>query len=110
MSKTSNPSLATGRRREVALALFLLVPLAAVLIAVPPIPQDLERIASEVETQVTATANGAAGVDIDWGRVGPLVEAWEGLAQSVAKRLLRLNRAGNVQGGGTDIGQSSAVA
>ena len=40
MSKTSNPSLATGRRREVALALFLLVPLAAVLIAVPPIPQD----------------------------------------------------------------------
>jgi hypothetical protein len=72
--------------------------------------QDLERIASEVETQVSATGKGATGGAVDWGRVGPLVEAWEGLAQSVAKRLLRLNRVGNVQGGGPDIGQSSAVA
>jgi len=70
------------------------------------VQQDLERIASEVETQVSATAKEP----VDWDRLGPLVEGWETLAQNVAKRLLRLNRVGNVQSGGPDIGQSSAVA
>jgi hypothetical protein len=68
--------------------------------------QDLERIASEVETQVSTTGAGT----VDWDRVGPLIEGWETLAQGVAKRLLRLNRVGNVQSGASDIGQSSAAA
>jgi hypothetical protein len=38
--KTSKFGAANGRRREIALALVLLIPLAAIMVAVPPIAQD----------------------------------------------------------------------
>jgi hypothetical protein len=58
--------------------------------------QDLDELAGQVENEIGA-ASEAGGPD--WERLTPRIQAWEELARSAAKRLLRLNRAGNVLSG-----------
>lgn len=59
------------------------------------IHQDLDRLANDIEQQLSAGAQEP----VDWERVGSTIEAWEEIARRAAKRLLRLNRAGNVVSG-----------
>jgi hypothetical protein len=58
------------------------------------ISQDLEQLVTGVEQQVSAVKS-----TVDWELIGPMMEGWEEIARRAAKRLLRLNRAGNVLSG-----------
>jgi KAP-like P-loop domain-containing protein len=94
--------------------------------------RDIHKLCSQVRTAIppptTSTLAGLAHQDInelisllepeakagpaksDWERLDPLVGQLEQLARRAAKRLLRLNRAGNILSGGGNYSDSAVVA
>lgn len=76
--------------------------------------QDIDELTSRIEPEAKLGTNPKTQAEVDesqdWERLAPLVEEWEELARRAAKRLLRLNRAGNILSGGGAYSESAVVA
>lgn len=66
--------------------------------------QDLTELAAQIEPQVKGAGQKGPA---DWERLDPLLAALETIARRAAKRLLRLNRAGNVLSGPGNYSESA---